>query len=592
LATNTKKINDTEPTLFVFLKYHKKMIENPPDHCLPRTIIPTLPKRNINPIYKHVKSRYLEKSRVQLQHDKTKQCDPMKSKRVKSSLSLESFSDEMDIDRDKFISLADKCFIDQLENNFHSEYTNFILNMDNRRQIQHHTYKCGPSILSEPDLLLTIHDLLKVSESPIDMLHAVFMVCQHETSNTTEWFDPPEYKWLWVAEAIMITALMLNNRACDDDGGKENRPESAVFFYAAGVFYGNNRCTEDAMHYLEKARAIADGPNRLTFPSVTSDLHHSMGVDDYGGFLKEPYSVWTLACMFQKHLLRQIAINQKPERAVRTLQNAYRLLEASGEPENIPRMLKAEIQFELGHKYKAVGATKLSVNAFCECVRSAENIHHELDLEAKIMVAEMDPNPPENWSLLELKEEAKKRLNIRLLIKSIVAQGIEAKKNKRFEEGFHHFAVVEWLTRKTGKQNADALDIEIALFDMAICRAERLFQMFPISKKFEPRYLVNEFNQWTDDMEKKIYCEAKKEAQAWYDLFKDKLNESDDDEEICGDDKSFFGVEEQFSGEDAQFSNGGHQLSVDGGDLLSNHNGQPLNIDKQFSVNFSSQYNE
>ncbi|XP_060865059.1 uncharacterized protein LOC132941145 [Metopolophium dirhodum] len=556
------------------------MVEKPLEHCLPRTTIPTLPKRNINPIFKHVKSRYLEKSRVQQEHDKTKKCDLLKSKRVKPPLSLESFSDEMNTDRNKFITLADKCFIDQLENNFHSEYTNFILNMDNRRQIQHHTYKCGPSILSEPDLLLTIHDLLKVSESPIDMLHAVFMVCQYEKSNTTEWFDPPEYKWLWMAEAIMITALMLNNRTRDGDGGKDDRPESAVFWYAAGVFYGSNRCTEDAMHYLKKARTVADGPNRLIFPLVTPDLHHSMGVDQYEGFLKEPYSVWTLACMFQKHLLRQIAIHQKPQKALLTLQNAYKLLEASGEPENIPRMLKAEIQFELGLKYKAVGSTKLSVNAFSECARSAENIHHELDLEAKIMVAEMDPNPPENWSLLELKEEAKKRLNIRLLVKTIVAQGMEAKKNERFEEGFHHFAVVEWLTRKTRKQNADALDIEIALFNMAICRAERLFQMFPISKKFEPRYLVNEFNQWTDPKEKNLYCEAKKEAQAWNSLFKEKLDDSGDDVEICDDDKLFLG-------EDAQFSNGGHQLSVDEGDPLSNHNGQLLNIEKHFSVNFS-----
>ncbi|XP_003247081.1 uncharacterized protein LOC100572374 [Acyrthosiphon pisum] len=562
------------------------MIEEPPKGCLPRTTVPTLPKRNINPIFKHVKSRYLEKSRVQQQHDKMKKCDLMKSKKVKSSLSLESSSDEMNTDRNKYITLADKCFIDQLENNFHSEYTNFILNMDNRRQSQHHTYKCGPSILSEPNLLLTIHDLLKVSESPIDMLHAVFMVCQYEKSNTTEWFDPPEYKWLWLAEAIMITALMLNNRACDGDGGKDNRPESAVYWYAAGVFYGNNRCTEDAMHYLEKARTIADGPNRLIFPSVTSDLHHSMGVYQYGGFLKEPYSVWTLACMFQKHLLRQIAVNQNPRKALLTLQNAYRLLEASGEPENIPRILKAEIQFELGLKYKALGLTKLSVNAFCECARSAENIHHELDLEAKIMVAVMDPNLPENWSLLELKEEAKKRLNIRLLVKTIVAQGIEAKKNKRFEEGFHHFAVVGWLTRKTGKQNVDALDMEIALFDMAICQAERLFQMFPISKKFEPRYLVNESNQWTDPKEKHLYCEAKKEAKAWYGLFSERLNESGDDADICDDEKLFWGVDEQFSNEEAQFSNGSNQLLVDEG-----HNEQLLNIEKHFAVNFSINQN-
>lgn len=571
------KINDTEPTLFVFLKYHKKMIKKPPE------TISTLPKRNINPIYKHVKSRYLEKSRVmKQQHNKTKQCDLMKSKR--SSLSLESFTGEMNIDRNKLITLADKCFIDQLENNFHSEYTNFILNMDNRRQIKHHTYKCGPSILSEPDLLLTIHDLLKVSESPIDMLHAVFMVSQYEKSNTTEWFDPPEYKWLWVAEAIMITALMLNNRARDGCSGKDDRPESAVFWYAAGVFYGSNGCVKDAMHYLEKARTIADGPNRLIYPLVTSDLHLAMGVEQYGGFIKEPYSVWTLACMFQKNLLRQIAVYQKPRKALITLQKAYRLLEASGEPDNIPRMLKAEVQFELGLKYKAVGLTKLSIKAFCECARFAENIHNELDLEAKIMVAEMDSNPPENWSLRELKEEAKKRLNIRLLIKTIVAQGLKAKKKERFEEGFHHFAVAEWLARKAGKQNADALDIEIAFFNMAICRTERMFQKFPISKEFEPRYLVNEFNQWTDPEEKNLYCEAKKEAQAWYSLFKEKLNESVDDVQICGDQKSFFGVDEQFSGEDEQFS--------DDEDLHSNHNEQRLNIDKLFSVNFSSQFNE
>ncbi|CAI6373152.1 unnamed protein product [Macrosiphum euphorbiae] len=124
---------------------------------------------------------------------------------------------------------------------------------------------------------------------------------------------------------------------------------------------------------------------------------------------------------------------------------------------------------------------------------------------------------------------------------------------------------------------------------MAICRAERLFQMFPISKEFEPRYLVNEFNQWTDHKEKNIYCEAKKEAQAWYSLFKEKLNESGDDGEICGDEEPFSGLDEQFSGEDAQFSN---QLSVDEGDLLLNHNRQPLKTDKHFSVNFSSQYNE
>ncbi|KAL5238148.1 hypothetical protein ACI65C_005558 [Semiaphis heraclei] len=558
----------------------------------PLETVPMLPKRNINPIYKHVKSRYLDKIRlVKKQHDKTKKCDLLKSKKVKSFLSLESFSEEMNIDRYELLTLADKCFIDQLENNFHSEYTNFILNMDNRRQIENHTYICGPSILSEPNLLLTIHDLLKVSESPIDMLHAVFLVCQYEKTNTDEWFDPPEYKWLWVAEAIMIAALMLNNRTCNGDGGNDNRPESAVFWYAAGVFYGNNGCTKDAMDYLEKARTIADGPNRLVFPTITPDLHFAMGVEQYEGFVKEPYSIWTLACMYQKNLLRQIAIHQNPKKALRTLQNAYSLLEASGEPDSIPQMLKAELQFELGLKYKAVGLTELSVNAFLECARSAENIHHEMHLEAKIMVTEMDPNPPENWSLLVLKEEAKKRLNFRLLVKTIVVQGMKAKKNARFEEGFHHFAVVEWLARKTRKQNADALDIEVALFGMAICRTERLFNnMFPISKKIEPRYLVNEINQWTDPEEKYMHCEAIKEAKELYYLFEDTFNESDDDMMICSDEQ-FLIEDEQFSVEDGQFLDGVEQFSADRDEQLSTRNKQFLKSNKQFSVNFSSQFN-
>jgi len=462
--------------------------------------------------------------------------------------------------------------------------------MDNRRQAQQNTYKCGPSIQSEPDLLSTIHDLLKVSESPIDMLHAVFLVCQYEKTDTEEWFDPPEYKWLWVAEAIMIAALVLNNRACNGDGGNDNRPESAVFWYAAGVFYGSNGYTKDAMNYLEKARTISDGPNRLVFPTITSDLHIAMGVDKYWGFVKEPYSVWKLACMFQKHLLRQIAIHQKPEKALRTLQNAYSLLEASGEPDSIPRIIKAELQFELGHKYKAVGSTELSVNAFYECARSAENIHHELDLEAKIMVAEMDPNPPENWSLPELKEEAIKRLNFRLLVKTIVAQGIKAKKNSKFEEGFHHFAVAEWLSRKMRKQNTDTLDIEIALFDMAICRTERLFKMFPIPKKIEPRYLVNEINQWTDPEEKYMYCESIKEAKELYNLFKDTLNESDDNMMICSDDEQFLGEDEQLSVEDEQLLDGVVQLSADEDEQLLNRNRLFFKSDKPFSVNFSSQF--
>ncbi|XP_022171829.1 uncharacterized protein LOC111034776 [Myzus persicae] len=551
----------------------------------PLKTVSMLPKWYINPIYKHVKSRYLEKSRVmKKQHNTTKKSDVMKSKRVKSSMSSESFSEEMNIDRNKLLTLVDKCFIDQLEHNFHSEYANFILNMDSRRQLQHHTYKCGPSILSEPNLLLTIHDLLKVSESPIEMLNAVFMICNYEKTNTKEWFEPPEYKWLWVAEAIMITALMLNNRTRDSDYGNDDRPESAVFWYAAGVFYGSNGCTQTAIGYLEKARTIADGPNRLIFPSIAPDLHLAMGVDQYGGYLKEPYSVWTLACMFQNCLLRQIAIHQKPKKALRTLQNAYELLKASGEPDSIPQMLKAELQFELGLKYKAVDSIELSVNAFCECAKSAENIHHELDLDAKIMVSVMDPNPPENWSLLELKEEAKKRLNLRLLVKTIVAQGMEAKKNARFEEGFHHFAVVGWLTIKTMKQNADALDMEIALFDMAICRTERMFQMFPISKKTEPTYLINEFNQWTDSKEKNMYCEAKKEAQEFYNLFKDTLDESVENLKICGNDEQFLGENEQFSGEDGEFSDNVEQLLVD-------EDGQILNVDKGFSVNFSSQFN-
>jgi len=108
--------------------------------------------------------------------------------------------------------------------------------------------------------------------------------------------------------------------------------------------------------------------------------------------------------------------------------------------------------------------------------------------------------------------------------------------------------------------------------------------MFPISKKFEPRYLVNESNQWTDSEEKNMYCEAKKEAQELYNLFKEKLNEPGEDVKMICSDQNLLGEEEQFSGEEEQFLGEEEQFS--------NQTEPILKIEKHFSVNFSSQFNE
>jgi len=86
------------------------------------------------------------------------------------------------------------------------------------------------------------------------LYNAVFMFCNYEKTNTKERFDSLKYRWLWVAEAIMKAALMCNNHSRDDDGGKNDMPESVVF--AAGVFYGSNGCMEDAINY-QKVRLLS-----------------------------------------------------------------------------------------------------------------------------------------------------------------------------------------------------------------------------------------------------------------------------------------------------------------------------------------------
>lgn len=502
------------------------------------------PKRNINSLYKNVKSRYLEKL-----HNRSKHHNIARNKTVKLPLQLELASEKIYTVQEQ-LTLDDMYFIERLKNDDNSSIINFILNMDNVRQSKKNEYRCGPSITSEPDLLIAIHNLLKVSESPIDMLHAVFTVSRYKTTDTEEEMEHPSEKWMWVAETIMNMVLMSNNHT-DDGGDDDDRSESAVCWYAAGIFYGRNGHINEAMEYLEKARAIANSPNRLKFPSLPASLHLKMGVEPFEKFVEEPYSVWTMACLYQTDLLRKIAIRQEPDKALQTLQYAHELLRSSGEPGSIPRILNAEIQYDLGLKYKAVGLLELSVNAFRECARAAENSQNELDLEAKIIAAQMDPNPPKTWSLMELKEEAKKKLNFRLLIKTIVSQGMVAKKKEMFEECFYNTALAFHLSRNK-LQNADALDIEIALFDMAICRTERHIRMYSIFKKFDS-FQVNEFNQWTDPEEKHMYYKAQQEARNLCKLFEDIHYESGDDEQFLENNEQFSDNDEELSVNEEEF---------------------------------------
>ncbi|XP_025206376.1 uncharacterized protein LOC112602503 [Melanaphis sacchari] len=490
------------------------------------------PKQNAISKYKHVKSRYQEKSRVEkLQAYQSKHFYIKPIKRVDSNSKL----DRTEFDKKKIL-LVDKCYAEVLDNNMYSNFINIIFDLDNRRQIKKKIYKVGPSILSEPDLLSALHDLLKLSKSPIELLHVAFIVNWYKANKTkdiiNQWFNLPEYNWLWMTEIIITAALVLDSHSHDCDGVDDNRPESAVFWYAGGVFYSRNGCTEIAMEYFEKARTISDGPSKLMFPSVPADLHNEMRTK-YDQFVKEPYSVWTLACLHQSDLLKKIAIDQEPEKALMTLHYVRKLLKASSEPHSMPRVLIAEVYYEMGLNYKAIGSTEHSLNAFRKCVRFSTNVHHELDLMAKLMVTKASQNPPKGWSYLELKEEAKKRLNLRMLVKTIVAIGMAAQNEERFEEGFHHFGVAEWLSRKTNEQIVDALDTEIAIFNMAICRTKMFFKVFPKASKCEPRFRMKGCNQWTHFEEHNMYYKIKKEVRELYNLFD--FNDSDvdvDDEEF------------------------------------------------------------
>jgi hypothetical protein len=524
------------------------------------------PKRNNNSLYKHVKSRYMEKNRIEKQlQGKPKHEYLTRIKKIDSKDTLEET--EFDIqkirnDRVQWISLADKFYIELLDYDTYFDFINVIFNLDDRRQKKYKKYKCGPSIISESSLLSNLHDLLKFSESPIDMLQVAFIVNRYRTKPSikdmiNQWFILPEYNWLWVAEVIMLGALAFDSKTQDGNvgnGDNDNRPESAVFWYAGGVFYCRNGSTEIAIEYLEKARTIANGPNKLIFPSVPLDLHVEMKVGKYEQFVKEPYSVWTLACLHLSDLLKKTAIRQEPEKALETLYYALKLLKASSEPDSKPRVLIAEVYYEIGLKYKEIGSTKLSVHAFHKCVIYSENVHHELDLMAKFMVLRASENPPKNWSYLELKEEAKNRLNLRVLVKAIVALGMVAQKKERFEEGFHHFGVAEWLSRKkTVERNVDYLDIEIAIFNMAICRTQRLFQLFPGVNEYEARFRLNERNQWTYPEEKMMYCKVKKEVQELYELFEFHFDDSDDYEEFLEEESEEF-FENDENDDDVQLS--------------------------------------
>ncbi|XP_026819235.1 uncharacterized protein LOC113557893 [Rhopalosiphum maidis] len=500
------------------------------------------PKRNNNSLYKHVKSRYLEKDKIEKQRqDKPKHEYLTRIKEIDSNNAIENIEfdfQKIKNDRVQWISLADKCYIELLDYDTYLDFINLIFILDDRRQKKNKKYKCGPSIISEPTLLSNLHDLLKFSESPIDMLQVTFIVNRYRTKHSikdtmNQWFTLPENDWLWVAEVIMLGALAFDSKTHNSNGDNDNRPESAVFWYAGGVFYCRNGCTEIAMEYLEKARTIANGPNKLIFPSVPSDLHIEMKIGKYEQFVKEPYSVWTLACLHLSGLLKKTAIRQEPKTALKTLNYALKLLKASSEPDSKPRILIAEVYYDIGLKYKAIDSTKLSVHAFHKCFIYSENVHRELDLMAKFMVMRVSQNPPTNWSYLELKEEAKNRLNLRVLVKAIVALGMVAQKKEQFEDGFHHFGVAEWMSRnKTIEQNVDSLDIEIAIFNMAICRTKRFIQLFPKPNNYEARFRMNDNNQWTYPEEKIMYCKVEKEVRELYKLFKFHFDDSDENEKV------------------------------------------------------------
>lgn len=514
-------------------------------------------KRNINSTYKHVKSRYLEKSRIEKQlQDTPKHSYLTKIKKVDSNATLEDTerdSEKIKIERVQCIPLPDKCNIELLDYEYYDEYSGFInviFTIDDIRQAKYKKYKYGPSIRTEPVLLSTLHDLLKLSKTPIDMLHVAFIVSRYKTNDintlSNQWFDIPEYNWLWVVEVIMIAARAMDSHLHDGD---DDRLESAVFWYAGGVFYSRNGYTEIAMEYFKKARKISNNPSKLIFPFVPSDLHKEMEIKQYERFVKEPYSVWTLTCLHQSDILKNTTVHQEPKKALRTLYHALNLLKVSNEPDNTPRVLIAKVYYELGLKYKALGLTKRSINAFRKCIDFAENEHHELDLMAKFMVTRTSRCPPKNWSYLELKKEAIKRLNLRMLVKTSVALGMVAQKKDRFEEGFHHFGVAEWLSRKSNR-NIDSLDIEIAIMNMAICRTKRFFQLFPKPKRYESRYKMKGCNQWTYLEEKNMYCRVEAEARELFDLFGFYFDDSDDDYDMFLENGEEFLKEEEFLEDD------------------------------------------
>lgn len=259
-------------------------------------------------------------------------------------------------------------------------------------------------------------------------------------------------RWLWAAELFLLAALAL-------------RPDGATYLFAAGWFYA---ATAAGLHDLIRSVRLLDEARLVAAEHQPLWRLPDMVRDATGVRPADADDPWRAICFVEHRALLDAARSLDAHRALRATQAACRLADLCG----LDDRRRAPALYQLGVRLQATGDAGGAARAFRECAAAAAataiasdpgldadpDTGPDLDLDARLQAALLDPVPPDDGALKRFVRDALARRNVRLTVKAVVARGRAAADYDRPNAANAHFL----LARQLVAANANRVDVNDA----------------------------------------------------------------------------------------------------------------------------------
>lgn len=270
-------------------------------------------------------------------------------------------------------------------------------------------------------------------------------------------------RWPWAAEMLLLTSL-----SAVADGSLDK----AVCLFAAGRFYADADGTL-AFRFLDTARRVAsDHRSDWRLPANVREATGVQSVDD---------GVWSAACFAQHEvLMRAATVELDTTRALRAVRAALRFAELSG----LDARRRAPVAYKLGVLYAEVGERDRAFALLGECAVAAVGMDSGLDLEARLEMARLkpEPEPKQRDAVLErIADDALLRRDCRMLVKAIEAQARASVDDNRMGDAYRRFRLAQRLAAQHSPppnpdDNAVAFSCTRWVLSFEICLNKMIFK--------------------------------------------------------------------------------------------------------------------